>query len=75
MNTRDAPSYAGHVKILFKLNHCFLRVVDEQMRHIKDAEEEFLFREGDEVPTFRSTYNLYNYQNLDKIEKYINQVK
>ena len=44
------------------------------MRHIKDAEEEFLFREGDEVPTFRSTYNLYNYQNLDKIEKYIDQV-
>ena len=50
-------------------------VVDEQMRHIRDAEGEFSFRApGDRPPDFRQDFNLFNYHNLDDIERYITQV-
>merc|ERR1719215_591585 len=54
----------------------FQMVVDEQMRHIRDAEGEFSFRApGDRPPDFRQDFNLFNYHNLDDIERYITQIQ
>ena len=47
--------------------------MDEERRKIADAEGEYNFREGD-APTFRSAFNLFNYHNLEEIEKFITQV-
>ena len=52
----------------------FQMVIDEEERKIADAEDEFNFREGNGPPTFRSQFNLFNYHQLDKIEKFITQV-
>ena len=51
----------------------FQMVVDEEKREIADAEGKYSFREGN-VPSLRSAFNLFNYHNLEKIEKFITQV-
>lgn len=54
----------------------FQVVVDEQFRHIRDAEGEFAFRDpGGERPDPYNDFDLYNYHRLDDIEQYITQVK
>ncbi len=52
----------------------FQVVVDEQMRHIRDAEGEFSFRAPGESPNPRNDFDFFNYHRLDDIEDYITQV-
>lgn len=52
----------------------FQVIVDEQMRHIRDAEGEFQFRVRPGKPDPRKDFNLFNYHRLDDIESYVTQV-
>ena len=52
----------------------FQMVVEEQMRHIRDAEGEFIFRSPGDKPDPRKSFNKFNYHNLDDINNYIIQV-
>ena len=52
----------------------FQMIVEEQMRHIRDAEGEFKFRSPGEKPDPRQDFNLFNYHRLDDIYNYVTQV-
>ena len=52
----------------------FQMAVEEQMRHIRDAEGEFIFRSPGDKPDPRKSFNKFNYHNLDDINNYIIQV-
>ena len=52
----------------------FQMVVEEQMRQIRDAEGEFIFRSPGDKPDPRKSFNKFNYHNLDDINNYIIQV-
>ena len=52
----------------------FQMVVDEQMRHIRDSEDEFHFRAPGGNIDPRKQFNLFNYHRLDDIYDYITQV-
>lgn len=50
-------------------------LIDEQFRHIRDEEGEFIFRApGQGRPDPRTDFNLYNYHALDDINDYVSQV-
>ena len=53
----------------------FQMAVEEQMRHIRDAEGEFIFRSPGDKPDPRKSFNKLNYHNLDDINNYIIQVR